>query len=148
MNILTALGVNSTLWIQLGCFLVAYVALTQLVFKPYMAAFHERITRTIGNEEYAQRILQEVADLQTQYEVRARELNDETKSIFDQTRVAAMRDYDKTISAARQETTDLLEKTRIQIAVNIREAQTAVMREAPDVGRVIASKLMGKEVAQ
>lgn len=148
MEILSALGINSTIWIQLACFLVSYVALTQLVFKPYMAAFRERQIRTVGNEDFAQRLLQETAELQTQYELRARELNNETKAIFDKTRVEAMREYDKTISSAREETTQLLAKNRARIAQAIQEAQAEMMREAPQVGVAIASKLMGKEIAQ
>ncbi len=148
MEILTELGGNSTLWIQLGCFLIAFVALSQLIFKPYMAAHHERTQRTIGNEEAAGQILQDAAEIQIQYESRARELNDQTKQIFDQTRTAAMQDYDRVVNSARDQAAQILGQSRAEIAEGIKRLQADVFKEVPGVANVIASKLLGKEIVQ
>ncbi|MEK7354988.1 MAG: hypothetical protein AAB250_00965, partial [Bdellovibrionota bacterium] len=75
MEILRSLGVDGTLWIHMACFLVSYVALTQLILKPYMAALRERETRTVGNEEHAVRLVEEANQLNSEYEQKARAIN-------------------------------------------------------------------------
>jgi F-type H+-transporting ATPase subunit b len=148
MEILSALGVNWTIWIQLGCFVVAYLALSQLIFKPYLAALHERNQRTIGNEEYADRVIEETHQLQGRYEERAREINQQYKSIYDRSRVEATREHDQIVLRARQEAMKLIEQNRIAIEKEVRAAKDELSQQVPVVGLAIASKLVGKELAQ
>ncbi|MCB0384998.1 MAG: ATP synthase F0 subunit B, partial [Bdellovibrionales bacterium] len=123
MEILTALGVNSTLGIQFIIFLVAYVFLTTLVFKPYHRAYEERVKRTEGNTDLAERILTESKDLELQFEQKARALNNETKIIFDHSRTEAMKEYDRMVSQARDRAKSIMEKTRLQIGHEFESAR-------------------------
>ena len=91
MQILSSLGVNSTIWLQLACFLISYVALTQLVLKPYLAAYNERQGRTVGNEEKAVRLLEETNEIQSTYADKVRAINSEMKAIYDASRTKALK---------------------------------------------------------
>ena len=91
MDILSALGVDATLGIQFIIFLVSYVFLVNVVFKPYHRAYEERVKRTLGNAEFAERILAETKELEIEFEQKARLLNYETKGIFDSERSEAMK---------------------------------------------------------
>ena len=147
MEILAALGINNTIWLQLGCFIVAYLALSQLIFKPYLAAFHERAQRTVGNEESAERILAEATELQTQYEAEARQVNSQFKAVYDQSRTDAMREHDRIVAAAREQASNFVEKNRTEIKAQIEQAQKQLSKEAPVVGAAIAGRLIGKDVS-
>lgn len=148
MEILTALGVDKTLWIHLVCFFVSYLALSQLIFKPYLRAYEEREKRTVGNEEHAVRLVREAGDLQGQYEQKAKVVNAQIKSAFDASRVDAGKRYESLVLAAREEAQKLLESSRAQLAKEIQSARKALSAEIPAVSSAIASKLAGKDLSQ
>lgn len=146
MEILTALGVDSTLGIQFIIFLVAYVFLTTLVFKPYHRAYEERVKRTEGNTDLAERILTESKDLELQFEQKARALNNETKIIFDHSRTEAMKEYDRMVSQARDRAKSIMEKTRLQIGHEFESARAELNKEIPGITKTVVQKMMGQEV--
>ncbi|MCM2281597.1 MAG: ATP synthase F0 subunit B [Bdellovibrionaceae bacterium] len=148
MELLTALGVDSTLAIHLACFLVSYLALSHLIFKPYLRAYEEREHRTIGNEEHAVRLIQETATLQTQYEQAAKGLNAQIKSAFDRSRTAAQKDYENLVQTAREQAQKTLEASRERLTKEIEATRKALAAEIPAVSAAIASKLAGKDLSQ
>ena len=147
MEIFRSLGVDGTLWIHLGLFLACYVALTQLILKPYLAAYEEREKRTFGSEEAAVRLGEEANDLQNQYALKARELNAQTKGFYDQARVEANKRSDSIVSMARAQAAELLNGSRKQISEEVQKAQKTLSQEIPAVGSAIASKLAGKDLS-
>ncbi|MCB0364239.1 MAG: ATP synthase F0 subunit B [Bdellovibrionaceae bacterium] len=146
MEILTALGVDSTLGIQFIIFIVAYIFLTTLVFKPYHRAYEERVRRTEGNTDLAERILTESKDLEVQFEQKARALNNETKIIYDHSRSEAMKEYDRMVSQARERAKSIMEKTRLQIAHEFENARSEMNKEIPGITKSVVQKMMGQEV--
>ena len=42
MALLKSLGIDSTLWFHVVCFAVAYLSISNFVFKPYLKALAER----------------------------------------------------------------------------------------------------------
>lgn len=147
VSLLHALGVDQTIWIQLACFLVSYLALTQLVFKPYMKAFHERENRTVGNEESAVRIIEEAQVLTGSYEKKAREINSQIKHIYDLKRSEAMKDYEALIQTARDNSSDAIESAREKIKTEVESARKKLALEIPAVSAAIASRLVGKDLS-
>ena len=93
MDLLIQLGVNSSITIQLGMFLVVFVVLKYVLFQPYYAAFKERKERTIGKTELAERFVAEARELEEQYTLRAQQANDQFREIYDKNRLAATKEY-------------------------------------------------------
>lgn len=147
MEILKSLGVDSTIWIHLACFLISYVALTRLILKPYMAAQKEREKRTVGGEQNAVRIIEEANDLHSEYEQKARSVNSQIKGFYDQSRTTAMKEYDRLVEAARAEANQLLEASRTEIGAEVLTARRTLSADIPAVATAIASKLAGKEIS-
>lgn len=141
------LGVNSTFWYQLACFLISYVAFTQLILKPYMQALKEREKRTVGNEEMALKLTEQTGDLTAEYEKKARAINAEMKGQYDQNRSEAMKEYERLVHAAREDVAKKLTVSRAHIAKEIQSARQALSAEVPNVSATIASKLAGKEIS-
>lgn len=148
MEILSALGVDATLAIHLVCFLVSYVALSHLIFKPYLSAYEEREARTVGNEEHAVRLIQEASDLQGQYEKKAKAINAQIKGAFDASRAEALKQYETLVQGAREEAQKLIEASRAHLSKEIQAAHAALSGEIPAVSSAIASKLAGKDLSQ
>ena len=147
LSLLSALGVNETIWIQLGCFLVSYVALTQLIFKPYLKAYHERENRTVGGEETAIRIIEEAQELTGTYEKKAREMNSEIKHVYDRKRAEAMKDYEAMLAEARENSSTLIEAAREKVKTEVEAARKKLSAEIPAVSSAIATRLAGKDLS-
>lgn len=146
-SLLTALGINSTVWLQLASFLVSYLALSNLVFKPYLKAYRERERRTVGGEESAVRTVEEAQQLQLTYEQRAKHLNSEIRSVYEAHRSEATKQYEKQVEAARAEAAEALDSARQKISTEVQAARKSLSAEIPAVSRAIASRLSGKELS-
>ena len=146
MDIITSLGLNMTIASQFVIFLVTYVFLSNLVFKPYFKAYQERKKRTVGNEETAHRVISETQELEKTYEKKARKINDEFKAMYDSARSVAMREHDQIVSEARAHAQQLLSKARTELKAQADSAHSQIVTEAPSVAKVMVSKLLGKDV--
>jgi F-type H+-transporting ATPase subunit b len=148
MELLRGLGVNSTVGIQMVIFLVAYLALHFILFKPYFRAYVDRVERTMGRAELAERFLAESQSLQSEYERKARELSAQFKTIFDGSRSTAMREYDQLVNDARQAAKASFETSKQKIDVEIDAARKSLQSEIPALSEVITARLLGKDLAQ
>jgi F0F1-type ATP synthase membrane subunit b/b' len=147
VSLLHSLGVDSTIWLQLGCFFISYLALTQLVFKPYLRAFNERENRTVGSEGEALKIIEETKSLQADYEKKARALNAEIKSIYEHQAQETRKEQEALITSARHEAEHTLEAARRRIAQDLLEAQELLLAQVPELSGAIASRLAGKDLS-
>lgn len=148
MEILNALGINETITVQFVIFLVAYLFLSNLLFKPYYRAFIERKDRTVGRTDTAERYIKEAKDLQAQFETKARELNSRYKVIYDQSRSEALKEYDQLVGAARSDSKNWIENQRDQIQIAVKKVQSEIGSEVKGVSKVIQARLLGRESAQ
>jgi F-type H+-transporting ATPase subunit b len=146
MELLTQLGVNSTLGVQLVTFLVVFVVLKQLLFQPYYAAYVERKERTLGRTELAERFVAETRALEDQYGLRAQEANDRFRAVFDKTRGEAQKEYDRLVQQAREKAKILVEDSRVKIHREVENARTQLNQEVVGVSQLINHKLIGKEL--
>lgn len=84
MNFLIALGVNSTIFYLFGIYLVGFLTLYFLIYKPYYGAFVVRKTRTVGGEETANALSQTLGVLQVSLNEKVRTQREKVQDIFDQ----------------------------------------------------------------
>ena len=146
MELLKSLGIDSTLWSHLACFLVAYLALSTLVFRPYLRAFQEREKRTLGNEEDAVRLIAEAHELSQAYALRAKAMNAQIKEIYEAHRTEAAREFERAVGEARAEAGAVLAAARERIGGEILAVRRALLADMPTVSAAISTKLAGKEL--
>lgn len=144
-TILTGLGVNSTLWIQLGLFLVTFLLLNNLVFNRFQAALDQRHDKTVGGEDSTKLLLVEAQEIQSRYEKRAREVNEQIKSAYDAAMSEATRKQSELLESTRKEAAETIKKAREQITAQARDSKAKLQIELPVISGMIAAKLLGKE---
>ena len=145
MAIIQALGINSTifyLFILVGFF---FFAMSSLVFTPYTDALFERDRRTKGGEEEAGQLTKQSADLRSKFESRAREMNNEMKTIFDSYREESNREYEKIVAKARQESQKLIDEARARVSGEINLAAARMKEEIPQVAQAMTTRLLSKK---
>lgn len=146
MSLLSALGIDHTIFIQFGIFFVTFFFLTFVLYKPYYLAFAAREAKTTGGEQAAEEIVKKASDLRVQYENRAREVSGEIKKIFDNYREEAGRESEKIVSKAKGEAQQLIDQARAKVSVEMAAAQQKLKEEVPTLAKVIVSKLLSKNV--
>lgn len=144
MKILEDLGINSTLFVQLILFLVAFFALSKLLFRPYLLVFHEREKKTVGDENQALRLIQDTDKIKEEYEQKARSLNLEFKTIFDQKRNDALKEHDEIVNQSRKEASQKILETQSLINEQIDVAKNKLEAEVPLISDAIIDKLIDK----
>lgn len=147
MGLLVQLGVDRTLILQLCMFLVVFVVLKQVLFEPYFAAFNERKERTLGKAELAERFVAETHELEQTFSVRAQEMNDRYREVYDKSRSEAMHEYDRVVSEARARTKTLMDETRVMIHKEMESARVQLANEVKGVAQLINQKLIGKDLS-
>jgi len=144
-SLIHSLGLNSTLWTQLVIFLVTYFILNSLVFKPYFNAYEERERRTLGGKEDAQHLVSQTQALQSQYEERARAINEKIRQAYDLARTQASKEQSDILQSSKE---DALAKTKVsreRVQSEMNEARASLSKEVDDVSNIISQKLLGVE---
>lgn len=148
MELLRGLGVNQTVGIQLVIFIVTYLVLNQILFKPYFKAYTERVARTMGRAELAEKYLAESQVLQKEYETKARELSTQFKTVFDGSRAEAVKEYDEIVGQARQSAKAEFEERKKQVQMAMAQAQKDLTKEIPTLAEVITARLLGRDLGK
>lgn len=144
LGIFIALGVNSTILVQLGVFIVVFILVLYIGFKPYYFAFEERQRRTSGSEKHAEQLLAQTRELEAMFQRKARELNLDIKSIYDRERLEAQKEHERLIVDAKDKAKAILDRARAKIQDEYNRAREELYREAPLVGKSMAARLLDK----
>ena len=145
MEVLHALGIDSTVLFQFVIATFAFFALSTLVYKPYTDALIEREKRTKGGEEAAVELSKQAGELRLAYEKKAREISTQIKSIFDSQRGEATREHEMIVSKSRNETTKLIDETRHRVSTELADASTKMKEETPQIAQAMVAKLLSKK---
>ena len=142
MAILHQLGINYTTFYCFLIFIFTFFFLKEILFRPYFIAFEERESRTKGGEENAKDPHSKTEELKLQFEEEARDLNAEIKSIFDETRGLATKEYEKVVYEARKQAEQVIEENRSRVSGEMKKAQEQLKLEAPGVALTITKKML------
>ncbi len=142
INLLVSLGVDSSVFYQFSIFLVSYIAMYFLVFKPYYKAYGQRVENTVGSQESNERVLEEAQEIQVEFESKTRDINSEYKKIYTQARTTAMEEYDGIVMSARAQAKSILDKAQIDIQAQFELAQNKLGPETAQISTQIKTKIL------
>lgn len=144
MDIFGQLGINPTAGIQFVFFAIALSFLAKYVFSPYAKAHEERERKTKGGEELALEYKARAIELQSEYETKIRHLNNEMKSIIDESKANANKHYESALHQTRTDAEKLISENRNKIAKQIEAAAQELKSQTHTVAVAITTKLLGK----
>lgn len=145
LSIIQSLGINSTVWIQLGIFLVTFVILNGLVFTPYFRAHNERFRRTEGGKGEFGQLQQVIQTLQAEYERKARDVNDKVRLAFEKAKNQALSEQSKILNKARENSNGHLKFSREKLERELQLARQQMTQEVREIGVIIANKMIGAD---
>lgn len=143
MELLKTLGIDGSVAFQFGIFLVVYLFLSNVLFKPYLKAFNKRKEQTVGKTDTAERYIAETQDLESEYETKAREINQQFKVIYDESRTLALKEHDRLVAEARSKAKSLTEKAQTEITSQMQAAQKELKSQVPAIAKTISAQVIG-----
>lgn len=142
MDIFGQLGINTTAAFQFAFYCIALIFLSKFVFGPYAHAYEERQRRTKGGEDLALEYQNKSVELQSTYEAKMRELNDDIKAIVDSAKTQANKEYETTVSSVRADSEKLVQANRTQLVASVQTASQELKSQTPAVALAITNKLL------
>lgn len=143
-EILQQLGLNSTLLFQAGLFVITVIFLRYYVYSAYVAANEEREHRTTGSESASQDLSSQFNQLETQYEKKAKELNENVSQIFAKQRTMAAAEAERLVQDARAQALTSTEQVKKTIREEADRAKQQVPQEVKALAAMMVQKLLGK----
>ena len=108
-DLVNSLELDLSLFIQLGIFLISYLVLHYLLFKPYNKVAQKRFDATTGSLESATQFSEEIEILKREYGKAVKETNEKVKEIYDKVDFTAKKEAQDIIMKAQSKY--LAEKT-------------------------------------
>lgn len=136
------MGVNKTVFAQFVIFLVAFVFLKYFIFSPYLRAYEERRKRTMGSAGVAKELQEQIAQLEADFSQKAKALNEQIKSVFEEKRQKANKETINVISAAQKTAQEKLNVGKKEVQQAYDEAKDQLKKMAPDLGQTIKQRLL------
>jgi F-type H+-transporting ATPase subunit b len=135
----------SIVW-QILLFLVLWLVLSKLLFRPYMALLEEREQKTTGAEEDSYGFEHEAERLRAQYEQAIANAVAEGQANKDAIVQEARQQREALLSDARAEAARILERVRLDIQSQLTRERELALREADAVADDMVGKILGRRV--
>jgi len=140
------IDLDGTVFVQLGMFAIAFVALYGLVFKPMLALLEAREEAIDGARDSAKRLELEVKEKQASFEAELRKVRSASGEERDRLRAEGQDLERKLLESVRVETQGSLDSARERLAVEAQTARQRLETTRGELAREIASKVLGREV--
>lgn len=144
ISIISSLGIDSTLFIQLGIYLATFVVLYVLVFKPYFEASEERRKQTSGSLEFAEKAEEMIKKTEERYQTRARQINDEISLVFKEQRALAVKESERINSEASISSKEIMSQAQQKLSDQLEQAQSNFELMSKEISAVIVQQLLTK----
>ena len=132
---------------QILLFLVLWIILSKVLFRPYLHLLEERERRTIGAQHDSTELEREGARLRAQYEeqiARAQAAGYTAKEAIVQ---EGRQQREKLLGQARETAMNMLEGVRREVDSQMQRERQLAVAEARIVAQEIANKILGRPVA-
>jgi F-type H+-transporting ATPase subunit b len=136
---------SSVVW-QILLFLVLWLIVSKVLFRPYMALLEEREQKTTGADDNSYSLEHEAERLRAQYEqgiANAAAAGQVSKEAIVQ---EARQHREALLSEAREEAARILDRVRLDIQSQLARERELALREANAVAHDMVWKILGRRV--
>jgi F-type H+-transporting ATPase subunit b len=127
-------------------FLVFVVVINYLLVKPILRVLDERRNRVEGNEEEAERLLAESERILDEYETTLKEARIEASGEKERMKSEGLEKETEIIKIAKEESKKITDRLKEEIAKETETALSKMKGEADVLSKVIAEKILEREV--
>jgi F-type H+-transporting ATPase subunit b len=140
------LDIDATLFLYLGVFLLLFLILRAMVFRPVMELFDERERAIDGARVEARQREREAEDKLTSFEQEMNKVRGEAGTERDRLRAEGVRLERMLTEKVRGETETTVREAEALMANEAAKLRRDIAESSPQLARQIAEKLLGREV--
>lgn len=138
--------IDNTVFIQLGIFIVLFIILGQLVFRPYLALRRAQQEHTDGARDLAEQLAANTSQKIQVYEQQLMAARKHAAELRGQIRRSTEENAGQQRAVARQRAEEILAAGRKALEKNTQVAQLELRVRADSIAKAMASKVLGREV--
>jgi len=137
---------NFTVIFQLAILLILMVALSKIVFKPFLRVLQERRDWVEGAEKKARELQQRTAELWEQYRDSMNSAQAQGAAIRDEIRKEGLAKETEILQKAMEEANRFLEGMKAKIQEEGLAARAGLRLHAQNLSREMAEKMLGRSI--
>ena len=137
---------NFTVIFQLAILLILMVALSQIVFKPFLRVLQERKDWVEGAEQKARELQQRMEELMEQYRDSMSAAQAQGAAIRDEIRKQGLAKETEILQKAMEEANRFLEGMKAKIQEEGLAARAGLRLHAQNLSREMAEKMLGRSI--
>lgn len=142
LGILDKLGVNSTVFVQVLLWLIAYLFVKKILLDSLVHRVGLRKKLTVGAEEQTDKIIEDVNKKKAAYEMAAKKLDSEIKEIFSKDIKDTEKEIARKINLANKEAAGTLQLARSEILKQKESVQVELAKQVPQISSCIKEKIL------
>jgi F-type H+-transporting ATPase subunit b len=131
---------------QVVLFLVVWVILSKVLFRPYVSLLEERERKTTGAEHDLSELEHEAARLRTQYEEKIAQAQAAGNAVKEAILQDARQQREGVLTQAREEAMSILEGVRRELANQMQKERQLAAAEVRAIAQEMATKVLGRNV--
>ncbi len=137
------LELNNWFFVQLVSFLVLFVLLNNILFKPLLRIFREREDHVKGSLDSVKIMGEENDNLLRQVEKKVSEARNQARTIFEELSKEGMGIQTQTLDAAQKDAAEINRKTREDLEATVKETREALRKDVETFASKIVEKMVG-----
>ncbi len=132
---------------QIVIFLLLWIILSKLLFRPYLNLLDQRERRTTGAQHDSTDLQYEGARLRAQYEEKIAQAQAAGYAAKEAILQEARQQREKVLTQVREDTMRILEEVRRELASQVQRERQVVADEVRTIAQEMANKILGRNVA-
>ena len=132
---------------QIVIFLVLWIILSKVLFRPYLNLLEQRERRTTGAQHDSTDLEHEGARLRAQYEEKIAQAQAAGYAAKEAILQEARQQREKVLTQVREDAMRILEELRRELASQVERERQVVAAEVRTIAQEMASKILGRNVA-
>lgn len=142
LNILTSLGINQTVFIQLAIFVITFIASYFIFIERIQRVIENRVDKIINVDREAEKRIQEAKKLQDKYN---KEINDTNKMMqeeFRENKVAINKEGKAKLDIAQTETEAYLQEAQRENQEAMSKYKDKLKNEVNEISELLVNKII------
>jgi F-type H+-transporting ATPase subunit b len=140
------IALDYTLLYQVVLFLVLWLVLDRLLFRPYLGVLDERERRTAGTEHESADLVQEGERLKSEYQEKIAQADTAALAARESILREARQQREKILAEAREEANTTLSRVRQELRSQLEKERQLAIAEAALIAQEMASKILGRRL--
>ena len=137
------LEINELFFVQLANFLILFILLNYILFKPLLRLFKERDDRTKGFLEKAKTIGKDREDISSQIDAKLAEARNKAKTIFEELSKEGLSSQKESLDLARKDAAEINKKAKEHLEAETKKARESLRKDVEAFSKKIVEKMVG-----